>query len=97
MKEKLALFFFLFIQIYQCFFYLIVLFCLKVLKSDPDLKLLLDVVNFDFNYKAINKRYEQYVLSVGEFDERIFLCKKLLFNFFFMVIIFITLIIMESN
>ncbi|VVC27835.1 Retinoblastoma-associated protein, B-box,Retinoblastoma-associated protein, A-box,Cyclin- [Cinara cedri] len=45
----------------------------KVLKGDPNLNLLLDVGNFDFNYKAINKRYEQYVLSVGEFDERIFL------------------------
>lgn len=49
----------------------------KVLKCDSDLNLLLDVVNFDFNYKAINKRYEQYVLSVGEFDERIFLSKQL--------------------
>lgn len=49
----------------------------KVLKGDPDLNLLLDAVNFDFNYKAINKRYEQFVLSVGEFDERIFLCKEL--------------------
>ncbi|XP_060849204.1 retinoblastoma-like protein 1 [Rhopalosiphum padi] len=48
----------------------------KVLKGDPDLNLLLDVVNFDFNYKAINKRYEQYVLSVGEFDERIFLSEN---------------------
>lgn len=48
-----------------------------MLKGDPDLNLPLDVVNFDFNYKAINKRYEQYVLSVGEFDERIFLSKKL--------------------
>lgn len=47
-----------------------------MLKGDTDLNLLLDAGNFDFNYKAINKRYEQYVLSVGEFDERIFLCKK---------------------
>ncbi|XP_050440707.1 retinoblastoma-like protein 1 [Adelges cooleyi] len=45
----------------------------RVLKGDSDLFLLLDPINFDFNYKAINKRYEQYVLSVGEFDERIFL------------------------
>ncbi|XP_043502439.1 retinoblastoma-like protein 1 isoform X2 [Polistes fuscatus] len=34
---------------------------------------ILEASNFDGNSKAINKVYEQYVLSVGDFDERIFL------------------------
>lgn len=34
---------------------------------------LLDVSNFELNFKAVNKLYEEYVLSVGDFDERIFL------------------------
>ncbi|KAL0820377.1 hypothetical protein ABMA28_006268 [Loxostege sticticalis] len=33
----------------------------------------LEVGNFDANLKSLNNLYETYVLSVGEFDERIFL------------------------
>ncbi|PSN32145.1 hypothetical protein C0J52_22608 [Blattella germanica] len=46
----------------------------------PHIKILFESGgNFDFNYKAINKTYEEYVLNEGDFDERIFLaeCKRL--------------------
>ncbi|KAI4499767.1 hypothetical protein M0802_005023 [Mischocyttarus mexicanus] len=36
---------------------------------------ILEASNFDGNSKAVNKVYEQYVLSIGDFDERIFLAE----------------------
>lgn len=48
----------------------------QILKGNSeDLTGLLDVGNFDVNVKSLNNLYETYVLSVGEFDERIFLGK----------------------
>ncbi|XP_045537437.1 retinoblastoma-like protein 1 [Papilio machaon] len=45
-----------------------------ILKGNSDqLTGLLDIGNFDANLKSLNNLYETYVLSVGEFDERIFL------------------------
>jgi retinoblastoma-like protein 1 len=45
-----------------------------VLKGDSDsLTGLLEPVNFEFNAKSIRKEYESYVLSIGEYDERVFL------------------------
>ncbi|XP_049877325.1 retinoblastoma-like protein 1 [Pectinophora gossypiella] len=45
-----------------------------ILKGDSEeLSGLLDIGNFDTNLKSLNNTYETYVLSVGEFDERIFL------------------------
>ncbi|XP_054278335.1 retinoblastoma-like protein 1 isoform X1 [Macrosteles quadrilineatus] len=48
----------------------------KILQGDPKtFSGLLDLSNFENNLKACNKLYEEYVLSVGDFDERIFLVK----------------------
>ncbi|XP_012284354.1 retinoblastoma-like protein 1 isoform X2 [Orussus abietinus] len=46
----------------------------KILRGDPsNFSGILEALNFDGNNKAINKTYEQHVLNVGDFDERIFL------------------------
>ncbi|KAG7207865.1 hypothetical protein KM043_009463 [Ampulex compressa] len=46
----------------------------RVLRGDQsNFSGILEALNFDGNSKAINKAYEQHVLSVGDFDERIFL------------------------
>ncbi|RLV92828.1 hypothetical protein DV515_00013640 [Chloebia gouldiae] len=49
--------------------YIAKLFDRKILKGDC----LLDLSNFTENSKALNKEYEEYVLTVGDFDERVFL------------------------
>ncbi|CAJ1050880.1 retinoblastoma-like protein 1 [Xyrichtys novacula] len=50
------------------------LFQRRILKGDEDnLTELLDPQNFIDNNKAINREYEEYVLTVGDFDERVFL------------------------
>ncbi|NWR43562.1 RBL1 protein, partial [Regulus satrapa] len=49
--------------------YIAKLFDRKILKGDC----LLDLCNFTENTKALNKEYEEYVLTVGDFDERVFL------------------------
>lgn len=46
----------------------------KLLKGKHDsLMGLIDTQNFEQNSKSINKEYEEHVLNVGDFDERIFL------------------------
>ncbi|CAB3228947.1 unnamed protein product [Arctia plantaginis] len=46
----------------------------SLLKGDMEnLSGVLDIGYFDSNLKSLNNQYETYVLSVGEFDERIFL------------------------
>ncbi|XP_012256845.1 retinoblastoma-like protein 1 isoform X2 [Athalia rosae] len=46
----------------------------KVLRGDQsNFSGILEPLNFDGNSKAVNKAYEQHVLSVGDFDERMFL------------------------
>ncbi|KAM8914786.1 retinoblastoma-like protein 1 isoform 3-T3 [Spinachia spinachia] len=50
------------------------LFHREILKGNEDhLSELLDPQNFIDNNKAINREYEEYVLTVGDFDERVFL------------------------
>ncbi|XP_021776762.1 retinoblastoma-like protein 1 isoform X5 [Papio anubis] len=49
--------------------YISKLFDRKILKGEC----LLDLSSFTDNCKAVNKEYEEYVLTVGDFDERIFL------------------------
>ncbi|XP_012540035.1 retinoblastoma-like protein 1 isoform X4 [Monomorium pharaonis] len=46
----------------------------KTLRGDQsNFSGMLEALNFDSNNKAMNKSYEQRMLSVGDFDERIFL------------------------
>ncbi|XP_056462535.1 retinoblastoma-like protein 1 [Gadus chalcogrammus] len=50
------------------------LFSRQILKGNNDLLTeVLDPQNFIDNNKAINREYEEYVLTVGDFDERVFL------------------------
>ena len=50
------------------------LFDKKMLKGDQEsLSGILEQINFEFNAKSIRKDYEAYVLSIGEYDERVFL------------------------
>ncbi|XP_069675672.1 retinoblastoma-like protein 1 isoform X2 [Periplaneta americana] len=56
------------------------LFDTGVLKGESsNLSGILEQGRFDYNYKAVSRAYEEYVLSEGDFDERIFLveCKRL--------------------
>nr|ALB00261.1 retinoblastoma protein [Tigriopus japonicus] len=46
----------------------------KLLKGDPQsLTGILDPLVFDVNAKNVRKDYEAYILSIGEYDERVFL------------------------
>uniref|UniRef100_A0A8C6LQV6 RB transcriptional corepressor like 1 n=1 Tax=Nothobranchius furzeri TaxID=105023 RepID=A0A8C6LQV6_NOTFU len=50
------------------------LFQKQILKGNKDLLTeMLDPQNFIDNNKALNREYEEYVLTVGDFDERVFL------------------------
>ena len=47
-------------------------------REDDTLLGLLDLVNFDTNSKNLRRDYETYVLSIGEYDERVFLGEEAL-------------------
>ena len=50
---------------------------LQTLQGDPGTQHgLLDQETFDLNWKNVNKRYEEYLLSCGNFDERAFLGER---------------------
>ncbi|TRZ01222.1 hypothetical protein DNTS_006048 [Danionella cerebrum] len=54
--------------------YIKTLFEKRILKGDAEtLTELLDTQNFQDNNKSVNREYEEYVLTVGDFDERVFL------------------------
>ncbi|MGH0174432.1 UNVERIFIED_CONTAM: hypothetical protein FKN15_072051 [Acipenser sinensis] len=54
--------------------YICKLFERQILKgNDEFFTEMLDVLHFTDNNKAVNKEYEEYVLTVGDFDERVFL------------------------
>ncbi|XP_058788567.1 retinoblastoma-like protein 1 isoform X2 [Phymastichus coffea] len=63
--------------------YLSRLFQEKILKGEQsNISGLLEALYFDGNNKAVNKAYEQHILSIGELDERIFLaeCRRIRFD-----------------
>lgn len=46
----------------------------QILRGDQTtLSGILDPVNFETNVKSIRRDYETHVLSIGEYDERVFL------------------------
>jgi hypothetical protein len=50
---------------------------MQVLKGNAsNLNGILDQGCFDYSYNSVSKAYEEYVLSEGDFDERIFLGKR---------------------
>ncbi|XP_058487921.1 retinoblastoma-like protein 1 [Solea solea] len=54
--------------------YILKLFQKQILRGNGELLTeMLDPQNFIDNNKAINREYEEYVLTVGDFDERVFL------------------------
>lgn len=46
---------------------------MQILKGSVDGTGLLEQANFDHNVKEVKNSYEEYLLSYGEFDERMFL------------------------
>lgn len=68
------------------------LFETEILHGDvADFTGLFEATNFDNNMKSVNKAYQEHVLNVGEFDEKIFLGK-----FFFSSVSFIPFIIYST-
>lgn len=57
------------------------LFQTKVLRGDANsFTGLISLTNFDENFKSLNSRYDTFILSCGEFDERIALGQKIVEN-----------------